>query len=67
MLKFIWLINNILLTIFILVRTPNNSGLESFATKSNFLGSPNSAENFLNTLTWILIGSYFIFAIKFNF
>ena len=67
MLKLSWLINNILLTIFILVRTPNNSGLESFATKSNFLGSPNSAENFLNRLTWILIGSYFIFAIKFNF
>jgi len=67
MLKFIWLINNILLTILILVRTPNNSGLESFATKSNFLGSPNSAENFLNKFTWILIGSYFIFALKFNF
>jgi protein translocase SecG subunit len=67
MLKFIWLIYNILLTILILVRTPNNSGLESFATKSNFLGSPNSAENFLNKFTWILIGSYFIFAIKFNF
>jgi protein translocase SecG subunit len=67
MLKFIWLLNNILLTVLILIRTPNNSGLESFATKSNFLGSPNSAENFLNKLTWILIGSYFILAIKFNF
>jgi protein translocase SecG subunit len=67
MLKFIWLINNILLTILILVRTPNNSGLESFATKNNFLGSPSSAENFLNKFTWILIANYFIFAIKFNF
>ena len=34
MLKFIWLLNNILLIILILIRTPNNSGLESFATKS---------------------------------
>jgi protein translocase SecG subunit len=67
MLKFIWLLNNILLIFLILIRTPNNSGLESFTTKSNFLGSPNSAENFLNKLTWILIGSYFILAIKFNF
>lgn len=67
MLKILWLLNNILLILLILLRTPNNSGLESFATKSNFLGSPNSAENFLNKLTWILIVSYFLFAIKFNF
>ena len=54
MLKFIWLLNNILLIVLILIRTPNNSGLESFATKSNFLGSPNSAENFLKKLNELI-------------
>jgi protein translocase SecG subunit len=67
MLKFLWLINNTLLLALILIRTPNNGGLENFATKSNLLGSPNSAEKFLNKLTWILIGSYFILAVKLNF
>jgi protein translocase SecG subunit len=67
MLKFIWLIFNIFLILLILARTPNNGGLESFATKSNLLGSPNSTEKFLNNMTWFLIASYFGLAIKFNF
>jgi protein translocase SecG subunit len=67
MLKFIWLLGNILLIALILTRTPNNSGLENFATKSNLLGSPNSAEKFLNQFTWILIANYFILAVKLNF
>jgi protein translocase SecG subunit len=67
MLKFLWLISNILLIALILTRTPNNGGLENFATKSNLLGSPNSAEKFLNQLTWILILNYFILAVKLNF
>jgi protein translocase SecG subunit len=67
MLKIIWLTGNILLIALILTRTPNNGGLENFATKSNLLGSPNSAEKFLNQLTWILIANYFILAVKFNF
>jgi len=67
MLKSLWLINNILLIILILIRIPNNSGLENFAAKSNLLGSPNSAEKFLNQLTWVLIINYFILAVKFNF
>jgi protein translocase SecG subunit len=67
MLKSLWLINNILLIILILIRIPNNNGLENFAAKSNLLGSPNSAEKFLNQLTWALIINYFILAVKFNF
>jgi protein translocase SecG subunit len=67
MLKFIWLILNLVLITLILIRTPKNSGLESFATKSNLLGSPNSAEKFLNQFTWFLIANYFILGITFNF
>jgi protein translocase SecG subunit len=67
MLKFIWLIINVLLILLILIRIPNNAGLTSFATKSNFLGSPTSAEKFLNNFTWFLIICYFLLAIKLNF
>ena len=55
MLKFVWLILNIFLILIIFIRIPNNGGLSSFATKSNLLGSPNSAEKTLNKLTWSLI------------
>ena len=65
--KFIWLLLDLALIILILTRTPKNSGLENFAAKSNLLGSPNSAENLLNKFTWLLIGSYFTFALAFNF
>ena len=65
--KIIWLIINLLLVILILVRIPNNAGLTNFTTKSNFLGSANSAEKFLDNLTWILIICYFLFAITFNY
>ena len=67
MLKLIWLIISLVLIILILTRTPKNSGLESFATKSNLLGSPTSTEKFLNNMTWFFIISYFILAMKFNF
>lgn len=67
MFKFIWFLLNIFLVLLILIRTPNNSGLESFATKSNLLGSPNSTQKFLNNMTWFFIATYFLFAIKFNF
>ena len=66
MLKFIWLIISLVLIILILTRTPKNTGLESFATKSNLLGSPNSAEKTLNQFTWLLIASYFILGVSFN-
>ena len=66
MLKFIWLIVSIILIILIFLRTPQNQGLASFSTKSNLLGSPSSAERFLNNLTIILMFVYFLFAIFFN-
>jgi len=66
MLKIIWLLVSIILIFLVLIRIPNNPGLTSFATKSNILGSPNSAENFLNNFTWFLIICYFIIAFKFN-
>ena len=66
MLKIIWFVLSIVLILLILLRIPNNSGITSFATKSNLLGSPSSAERFLNNLTWAFIISYFLLAIKFN-
>ena len=66
MLKIIWFVLSIILILLILLRIPNNSGITSFATKSNLLGSPSSAERFLNNLTWTFIISYFLLAIKFN-
>nr|WAJ57921.1 Preprotein translocase SecG subunit [Guinardia striata] len=66
MLKLVWVILNIALISIIFIRTPNNGGLASLTTKTNLLGSPNSAEKFLNRLTWGLIISYFFLAVKFN-
>jgi len=66
MLKFIWLVISIILIILIFLRTPQNQGLASFSTKSNLLGSPSSAEQFLNNLTIFLMFIYFLFAIFLN-
>ena len=66
MLKLLWIILNIALISIIFIRTLNNGGLASLTTKTNLLGSPNSAEKFLNRLTWGLIISYFFLAVKFN-
>ena len=43
-----------------------NVGLSSFATKSDLLGSPSSAQRSLNILTGIAILFYFAIAIKLN-
>lgn len=67
MLKIIWVILSIILIGLIFLRTPQNQGLTSFSTKSNLLGSPSSAEQFLNNLTIILMIGYFLFAIFLNF
>ena len=67
MLKFIWLVISTILIILIFLRTPQNQGLASFSTKSNLLGSPSSAEQFLNNLTIILMIGYFSFAVFLNF
>jgi protein translocase SecG subunit len=67
MLKIIGFIVSILLIIIIFLRTPQeNVGLSSFATKSDILGSPSSAERFLNILTAVGIIIYFGIALTFN-
>ena len=67
MLKIIWVILSVVLIGLIFLRTPQNQGLASFSTKSNLLGSPSSAEQFLNNLTVILMIGYFSLAIFLNF
>lgn len=67
MLEGIWLFLSLFLIGIIFIRTPQNNGLASFATKSNILGSPSSAERFLNNLTAIGIFIYLILAIQLNF
>jgi len=67
MLKLVAFCLSILLIIVIFLRTPQESvGLSSFAMKSNLLGSPSSAERFLNLLTGIGILIYFGIALKLN-
>ena len=67
MLNIVWLLLSGFLIFVIFLRTPQNNGLASFATKSNLLGSPSSAERFLNNLTIILIILYLLLAILLNF
>jgi preprotein translocase subunit SecG len=67
MLKAIGFIISILLIIIIFLRMPQESvGLSSFATKSDLLGSPSSAERSLNILTGFGILIYFSIAIQLN-
>lgn len=67
MLKLIGFIVSILLIVVIFLRTPQeNVGLSSFATKSDILGSPSSAERFLNILTASGIIVYFTVALILN-
>jgi preprotein translocase subunit SecG len=67
MLKIIGFGVSIFLILIIFLRLPDrNVGLSSFATKSDLLGSPGSAQRFLNTLTGIGILIYFIVAFQLN-
>jgi len=67
MLKLVGFSVSILLIIIIFLRTPQeNVGLSSFATKSDILGSPSSAERFLNILTAVGITIYFSVALILN-
>lgn len=66
MLKLIWIILSLFVIGLVFLRTPQNQGLTSFSTKNNLLGSPSSAEQFLNTLTVILMIAYFFLAILLN-
>ena len=67
MLKLFEFVVSIFLIVIIFLRIPQESvGLASFATKSNLLGSPSSAQRFLNILTGCGILIYFGIAIKLN-
>jgi preprotein translocase subunit SecG len=67
MLKLIGFIISICLIIIIFLRVPQESvGLSSLATKTDLLGSPSSAERFLNILTAFGILIYFGIAIQIN-
>ena len=67
MLNLLWIILSLFLIVIIFLRAPQNSGLASFATKSNLLGSPSSAERSLNNLTLVAIAIYLLIAIQLNF
>jgi preprotein translocase subunit SecG len=67
MFKLIGAFISLFLIAIIFLRIPQeNVGLASFATKSNLLGSPSSAQRFLNILTAIGILVYFGIAIQLN-
>jgi len=67
MLKLTGAFVSLFLIIIIFLRIPQeNVGLASFTTKSNLLGSPSSAQRFLNILTAISILIYFGIAIQLN-
>ena len=67
MLKILSIFISLFLIIIIFLRIPQeNVGLASFATKSNLLGSPSSAQRFLNILTFVGIFIYLGIAIQIN-
>ena len=67
MLKLTAIFTSLFLILIIFLRIPQeNVGLASFATKSNLLGSPRSAQRFLNIFTTIGIVIYVGIAIKLN-
>lgn len=67
MLKLFSFLISLFLIVIIFLRIPQeNMGLASFATKSDLLGSPSSAQRSLNILTFIGIIVYFALAIQMN-
>jgi preprotein translocase subunit SecG len=67
MIKLFGLIISILLVGIIFLRIPQeNVGLASFATKTDLLGSPSSAQRSLNILTGFGILIYFGIAVQLN-
>ena len=67
MLKSLGFIISLFLIIIIFLRIPQeNVGLASFATKSDLLGSPSSAQRSLNILTAFGILIYFGIAVSLN-
>lgn len=67
MLKILGICVSLFLMVIIFLRIPQESvGLASFANKSNLLGSPRSAQRFLNLLTFVGIFIYLVIAFKIN-
>jgi preprotein translocase subunit SecG len=67
MLKVFGFLVSVFLIVIIFLRIPQESmGLASFATKSDLLGSPSSAQRSLNILTAFAILIYFGIAIQMN-
>ena len=67
MLKIFGICVSLFLIVIIFLRIPQESvGLSSFATRSNVLGSPRSAQRFLNILTFVGIFIYLIIAFQIN-
>ena len=67
MLKILGICISLFLIGIIFLRIPQeNVGLASFANKSNLLGSPRSAQRFLNILTFVAIFIYFGIAYQIN-
>ena len=67
MLKSIGFLVSLFLIIIIFLRIPQeNVGLASFATKTDILGSPSSAQRSLNILTAFGILIYFGIAVQLN-
>ena len=67
MLKLFGFIISVFLIGIIFLRVPLESvGLSSFATKSDLLGSPSSAQRSLNILTAVGIGIYLAIAVQLN-
>ena len=60
------LISFLLILIISLRVPPQDVGLSSFANKSNLLGSPSSAQRFLDILTVTAIIIYVLIAFKLN-
>lgn len=68
MIKLFAFLISIVLIVIIFLRIPQESvGLASFATKSDILGSPSSAERSLNIFTAFGILIYLLLAIQINF
>ena len=58
MMDSIWFSLSSFLIFLIMIRPPKNIGLESITSKTDLLGSPSSAEKFLNNATISLIVIY---------
>ena len=68
MIKLFSFLISVFLIVIIFLRVPQESvGLGSFATKSDLLGSPSSAERSLNIFTAFGILIYLLLAVQINF